>query len=110
MSGMGPGSDTALSPPFFPRCNDVQACKINYAGLIRKHNWLEKGAFPISMPTRFPDRAPHGKMEPRRPPERNKNGRRSERVVARTEQRLRVAAAADKWGGEGVDMPRWKSL
>ena len=66
MSGMGPGSDTALSPPFFSRCNDVQACKINYAGLIRKHNWLEKGAFPISMPTRFPDRAPHGKTEPRR--------------------------------------------
>ena len=42
-----------------------RACKINYAGLIRKHNWLEKGASP-GKPTRSPDRTPHGKTEPRR--------------------------------------------
>ena len=65
MSGTGLGSNTALSPPFFSRCNDVQACKINYAGLIRKHNWQEKGASP-GKPTRFPDRTPHGNTQPRR--------------------------------------------
>ena len=66
MSGIGRNSNTAryFPPFFFLRCSDVQACKINYPGLIPEYNWLEKGASPGKPAS--PTARPHGKTVPSR--------------------------------------------